>query len=155
MQQNIKREDPEKTSPLSGIAILVVEDDPETLALFDLFLTHMGATVAIAITVKDASKMAEEFQPDILISDLLLPDGNGYLLLDTLRKLQLGSPKLMPAIAMTGGSTQLSQPIDQQGALASGFQKLLVKPFDINELLAAIAEFTRGAEETCADYCNL
>jgi DNA-binding response OmpR family regulator len=75
---------------LSGISVLVVDDNLETLELFDLFLTQSGATVATAITVETALKTMEEFFPDILITDLKLPDGNGYALLDMVRNLQSG-----------------------------------------------------------------
>ncbi|MBD2094297.1 response regulator [Trichocoleus sp. FACHB-591] len=153
MQRNGMSEEPDIKSRLRGISILLVEDDPDTLAIFDLFLTHMGATVATATTVKAALKMAEEVQPDILISDLQLPDGNGYDLLDMIRKLPSSSSKLIPAILMTGHSTPFSEPAYNQGALSGGFQKFLAKLFNIDELLAAIAEFTRGVNQDAHVYC--
>ncbi|MEP0820286.1 response regulator [Trichocoleus sp. FACHB-46] len=132
---------------LSGISVLVVDDNLETLELFDLFLTQSGATVATAITVETALKTMKEFFPDILITDLKLPDGNGYALLDLVRNLQSGSSKVIPAIAVTGYSTRLAAPSDSQGAVSFGFQKFLVKPVNIDELLATIAELTRSAAQ--------
>ncbi|MBD1865598.1 response regulator [Trichocoleus desertorum] len=140
-------QEPDMRLLLSGISVLVVDDNLETLELFDLFLTQSGATVATAITVETALKTMKEFFPDILITDLKLPDGNGYALLDLVRNLQSGSSKVIPAIAVTGYSTRLAAPSDSQGAVSFGFQKFLVKPVNIDELLATIAELTRSAAQ--------
>lgn len=155
MERNPMSEELESMLPLSGVSILVIEDDPETLALFDLFLTHMGATVATATTVKTALKRVEEFEPDILISDLQLPDGSGYELLDTVRTFEGDSYQSIPAIAMSGYSTRLSEPTYRQGAVSFGFQKFLAKPFNIDELIVAIVEFTRGGNKEVYPCCWL
>ncbi|MEP0872092.1 hypothetical protein NDA01_19945 [Trichocoleus desertorum AS-A10] len=70
--------------------------------------------------------------------------------LETFRRVHL---KLIPAIVMTGHSTPFSEPAYNQGALSCGFQKFLAKPFNIDELLEAIAEFTRGVDQETQVYC--
>ncbi|MBW4491118.1 MAG: response regulator [Trichocoleus desertorum ATA4-8-CV12] len=153
MQRNTVSDELEALLPLDGVAILVIEDDLETLALFDLFLTHLGAKVLTAVNVKTALQAVAECQPDILISDLQLPDGSGYELLDTVRNLQADSCKFIPAIAMSGYSTRLSEPAYNRGAVAWGFQKFLSKPFNIDELIGAIVNFTKNTSQATYPYC--
>lgn len=63
MQQTIESEELEVILPLDRISILVIENDPETLALLELLLTHLGATVFTAITMKTALKGVECYSP--------------------------------------------------------------------------------------------
>ncbi|MBD2122312.1 response regulator [Trichocoleus sp. FACHB-262] len=127
---------------LNDLSILVVEDNSDTAELFSLLLSQGRTQVRVAGTVREALEVLQSFEPDILITDIQLPDGDGYDLLKQIRNLQKNSPKILPAIAMTGYSTKLSERAYNEGALVSGFQKYMVKPLDIYELLNAIAELT-------------
>ncbi|MBD2093962.1 response regulator [Trichocoleus sp. FACHB-591] len=135
-------EAPSTLELLNDLSILVVEDDSDTAELFSLLLSQARTQVRVAGTARDALEVLQSFEPDILITDIQLPDGDGYDLLKQIRNLQRNSPKILPAIAMTGYSTKLSERAYNEGALVSGFQKYMVKPLDIYELLDAIAELT-------------
>ncbi|MBD1864095.1 MULTISPECIES: response regulator [Trichocoleus] len=136
-------EAPSTLELLNDLSILVVEDDSDTAELFSLLLSQARTQVRVAGTVREALEVLQSFEPDILITDIQLPDGDGYDLLKQIRSLQKNSRKILPAIAMTGYSTKLSERAYNEGALVSGFQKYMVKPLDIYELLNAIAELTR------------
>jgi CheY-like chemotaxis protein len=86
-------------------------------------------------SAKEALQALAEAEPDILLSDIGMPETDGYMLMRQIRALQLKQAKQIPAIALTAYAGE----INQQQAIASGFQRHLSKPVEPDELVKAIA----------------
>ncbi|MEO5718912.1 MAG: PAS domain S-box protein, partial [Chthoniobacterales bacterium] len=113
------------------LRILVVEDHETTAAAMVRLLSRRGHAVHIAHSVKTALEIAAQHSFDIVVSDLGLPDGNGFQLMEQLRD-RYG----LRGIALSGYGMDL----DQQQSLRSGFSAHLTKPVDLPRLLRALAE---------------
>ena len=127
--------------PLLEKKILVVEDDPDSREVLQLFLEQSGATVESA----ESAKVAMEFLtqptnglPDLIISDLAMPDEDGYSLLVRIRELSPDRGGTIPAIALSAFTTTESK----QKAFESGFQIYSTKPFEPDRLVADILQLT-------------
>lgn len=123
-------------SNLSGIRILAVEDDPDSLDLITFSLEQQGAIVTALAASQSALEAVEQNSFDLLICDIGLPDMNGYELLQHLRSLPNGN---FPAIALTAFAGEG----DREQALAVGFQQHIAKPIEPDVLIAAIANLVR------------
>lgn len=123
---------------LSGFNILVVDDDPDARELTSLLLRQHGAEVRPAASAAEAfSTLAAsaDFLPDLLLSDIGMPDEDGYSLITRIRVLEPSSGGRIPAIALTAfGSNE-----DRARAFSSGFDAHLTKPVEPNQLVAEIA----------------
>ena len=120
------------------ISILVVENHSDTREGIHLFLRALGFRSTSAETIAQASKLAHEQTFDVLLSDLTLPDGNGWDLLENLAK---GGRCPKHAVAMSG----LGAEVDRARSKAAGFMLHLVKPFQparLEEVLRQIASGT-------------
>src|SRR5262249_34697425 len=71
---------------LDGVHVLVVEDDPYTLEMLKVILENRGAKVFTALSAADALKALERFRPDALISDIAMPEQDGYELIEKIRQ---------------------------------------------------------------------
>ena len=109
------------------LRVLVVEDNRDTAETLRSLLADCGFYVAVAHTTQDGLKTARQLDPDIVLCDIGLPDGDGYTVGSQLRQ-SAGHARL---IAVTG----YAEPIDRQRALAAGFDQHLPKPVDPAELL--------------------
>jgi len=127
---------PEKSFNLSGIKVLAVDDDADARDLVVFLLENCGASVTAVSNAADALAALTESVPDLLLSDIGMPDTNGYLLLRQVRALAPERGGLVPAIALTAYAGE----IDYQQALAAGFQRHLSKPLDAHKLVQAISE---------------
>ena len=116
-----------------GLRILLVEDHVDTANVMIRLLTKSGHQVDYASDVAMALKFLNEKDFDLLVSDLGLPDGNGWDLMRGLR--QKGST--MRGIALSG----FGQDADIQNSLDAGYNAHLTKPININVLLAKVREF--------------
>ncbi|MBE8999668.1 response regulator [Nostoc sp. LEGE 12447] len=123
------------TEILTGIQILVVDDDDDTREFHTFVLEQVGARVIAVASAKEALQALAEAEPDILISDIGMPETDGYMLMRQIKALQLKQAKQIPAIALTAYAGE----INQQQAIASGFQRHLSKPVEPDELVKAIA----------------
>ncbi|MBD2072077.1 response regulator [Leptolyngbya sp. FACHB-671] len=123
---------------LDGLKVLVVDDDNDNLQLFAFLLETYGASVTAVSSANDAFQAFLEQQPDILISDIRMPNQDGYMLIRQIRGLTVEQGGQAPAIALTANARE----IDQQQALAAGFQQYLAKPVDPDELLQAVLEMS-------------
>jgi signal transduction histidine kinase/CheY-like chemotaxis protein len=124
---------------LSGMRILAVEDDTDSREMLEMVLKSQGAEVVSASCMKDALKVLEGkgWKPQVLISDLGMPELDGY---DLIRAIRTDSSfKSLPAIAITGyaGNEEGKRTLD------AGFQKHLSKPVSWRELIDAIVELAR------------
>jgi CheY-like chemotaxis protein len=125
----------EQLPELNGIRILVVEDDESTRELVAFVLELHGARVIAAASASEALAILTQFKPDILLSDIGMPDIDGYMLMRQVRKLPLEQGGQIPAIALTAYAGE----IDYQQAKAAGFQKHVPKPVDPDKLVEVIA----------------
>lgn len=123
-------------SDLTGLRILVVENDPDNRILYTCLLESVGAEVAVTSSVCEAFTILTQFTPDILISEIAIPNEDGYTFLRKLRALEAESGQFLPAIAVSG----YIQGNDDLLALAAGFQKWLPKPIDLDHLINTIAQ---------------
>jgi signal transduction histidine kinase/CheY-like chemotaxis protein len=130
-------------APLDGLHVLYVEDDPDGRELVTLLIEEAGATVTAVSSVKGAFEALETLHPDALVSDLGLPDEDGYALIRRLRALDAESGGSIPAVALTG----FVRPEDRARVLAAGFQIHVAKPIDPAELTAAIAAVARDHQK--------
>lgn len=118
---------------LSGLHALVVEDDPDGCELLETVLRGFGATVSTAGTARDAYTQLCARRPDVLVSDIGLPDEDGLALIRRVRETE-GLAGL-PAVALTAYASKR----DVAQALAAGFQAHVAKPVAPHELGSAIA----------------
>jgi signal transduction histidine kinase/CheY-like chemotaxis protein len=126
------------TQLLNGLQVLTVDDDDDTLELLSMILEEEGAEVTAVSSVKKALQVLETLKPDILISDIGMPDADGYDLIRQIRLNETLKGEMLPAIALTAyGRSE-----DEKWALAAGFQLYLAKPVEPMILVEAIANLT-------------
>jgi CheY-like chemotaxis protein len=121
-------------SELSGLTILLVDDDVENLLPLRLFLEGEKANVICANSAKEALNELASRDFNILISDIAMPTSDGYELMTNLRGESGGRNANVPAIALTAYASEK----DRRQALASGYQTHLAKPVDFEQLIKAI-----------------
>jgi signal transduction histidine kinase/ActR/RegA family two-component response regulator len=120
---------------IDGLRILVVDDNPDGRTLTSLVLTQAGANVTAVASVRDALHALEVERPDALVSDIGLPDNDGFALIQQIRKREAEHGGFLPAVALTG----YARAEDRARILAAGFQAHVAKPAEPVELTAAIA----------------
>jgi len=120
---------------LRGAMILVVDDDPRAAELLGELLMIAGATVITAMSVTDAIAVVKQRRPHLIISDIGMPERDGYQLMKVIRTLSSKEGGHTPAIALSG----LSRPDVHVRALLAGYQAHLTKPPQMQQLIATIA----------------
>jgi PAS domain S-box-containing protein len=126
---------------LDGVRVLVVEDDPDTLDMLRLVLDDCGAAVVTAASTREALAVLERWRPDALVSDVAMPDEDGYELIGQVRARGADRGGNIPAVALTA----FTRDEDRLRALAAGFQKHVSKPVSPDELVAVVASLTGRA----------
>jgi PAS domain S-box-containing protein len=121
--------------PLRGIRILIVDDDDDARELIADVLLEAGADVTKASSAAQAYALLQTNPPHILISDIGMPDEDGYSLLRRVRALPPQKGGDVPAIALTA----YARPEDVRAAADAGFQLHIVKPVKPEALLGAIS----------------
>jgi CheY-like chemotaxis protein len=124
---------------LSGVNVLLVDDDSDTLKLMTTALTRRQATVTAVSSANEAIKAISRRRPDVLVSDLAMPDEDGYGLIQKIRSLEANSGDSIPAVAITA----YAKDEDREKALSSGFQIYLAKPVELTELISVVARAAR------------
>ena len=124
---------------LSGLRVLVVDDDADTLKLMTTALTSRQATVTAVSSAGEAIKAIKANRPDVLVSDIAMPDEDGYGLIRRIRALEDQSEPLLPAVAITAYAKEE----DRNRALSSGYQIYLAKPIELTELVSVVAKAAR------------
>ncbi|MCT7951337.1 response regulator [Ancylothrix sp. C2] len=120
---------------LEGLRVLVVEDEVDIVELFSFVLEESGAEVKAGFSVQEAVQIAKQFKPDILISDMTLPDGDGYALIETLKSHTTKEGKAIRAIAVTGAAGDENR----TSALSAGYEEHICKPVDLDNLVQVVA----------------
>ncbi len=121
---------------LDGVRLLVVDDDEDSRDLIVCILQDWGASVTSASSAEEAMRLLEQNLPDVLLSDIGMPDVDGYALLRQVRGLPPERGGGVPAIALTAYASEA----DGARARAAGFQAHVTKPLDPDALTAAVAE---------------
>ena len=124
---------------LSGVNVLLVDDDSDTLKLMTTALTRRQATVTAVSSAGEAIKAIRQRRPDVLVSDIAMPDEDGYGLIAKIRSLEAGETESIPAVAITAYAKEE----DREKALSSGFQIYLAKPVELTELISVVARAAR------------
>jgi CheY-like chemotaxis protein/anti-sigma regulatory factor (Ser/Thr protein kinase) len=124
---------------LQGLRILAVEDDADSLELLRTILTSQGAEVTTAISANDAVDCLGRQLPDLIISDIEMPGGDGYALIRAVRGARDGAWRTLPVVALTA----YSRVEDRIRLLSAGFSMHVSKPADPAELAAIILSLTR------------
>lgn len=121
-----------------GTRILVVEDDPAITSFVEPELTRRNLTVRCAFDGQEALEQVEEFRPELVVLDIMLPKLDGVGVLRRIRS----SGNRVPVIMLTARDTTL----DKVHSLDHGADDYLTKPFDIEELTARIRALVRRTE---------
>ncbi|WP_375467803.1 PAS domain S-box protein [uncultured Nostoc sp.] len=135
-EENESLDSEPESSLLSNTQVLVVDDEPDIRDLITFILQDYGAEVTAVSSAQEALQALSESIPDVLISDIGMPKTDGYMLM---REVRARSPQQgghVPAIALTAYAGEMNQ----QQALAAGFQMHISKPVDPDVLLKAIAD---------------
>jgi PAS domain S-box-containing protein len=130
------------TLALSGLRAIVVDDEPDMREIVSFVLAESGAQVMTVATGSEVLHLLEEGQvsPDILLSDVGMPDMDGYMLLRQIRTLPPDRGGQVLAIALTAYAGEFNQ----QQALEAGFQEHIAKPVDPDQLIEAIVSLVRS-----------
>jgi len=130
----------EQNLDLTSIRVLVIDDEPDSRELLAVMLTQAGAEVMSVASAAEFLAALESFQPDVAVSDIGMPEVDGYTLLRQVRSLSLEQGGQVPAIALTAYAGE----IDRQHAIAAGFQKHIAKPIEPDQLVVAIVSLLSG-----------
>jgi CheY-like chemotaxis protein len=120
---------------LKGIHVLLVEDDDDSRGLLETVLRYCGALVTAVASAREAMRTIERVTPDVLLSDISMPDQDGYWLIRAIRALPPDRGGAVPAIAVTA----FAHPHDVGRTLGAGYQAHLRKPIDPWELADTVA----------------
>ncbi|MGF1517525.1 MAG: PAS domain-containing protein [Nodosilinea sp.] len=124
------------TAGLAGRIALVIDDDRDSLDLLTISLQNYDMEVLTASSAQAGLQLVEQHHPDVVISDIGMPDQDGYMLIRALRQRPEAEGGSTPAIALTAYAGDKNR----DRALAAGFQRHLTKPVDLQELGQTLAE---------------
>ncbi|MEP1076261.1 PAS domain S-box protein [Leptolyngbya sp. PL-A3] len=127
---------PKQRPNLNGIKVLVVDDDPDGREFVAFLLEQEMATVITVASAHEALTTLLTVKPNILLSDIGMPDTDGYTFIQKVRSLPPQQGGMIPAIALTAYASEF----DQQLALQAGFQKHISKPIEPDALIQAIID---------------
>jgi len=119
---------------LPSIHVLVVDDSSAIREMLTQILEGQGATVTAVGTAEHALDLLEQLRPDVLLSDLEMPEKDGYWLIRRVRALAPDRGGLTPAACLTGRT----DPEDRARILRAGFQYHIAKPVDMSRLLGIV-----------------
>lgn len=128
---------------LSKVKVLVVDDEPDARQLIRRILEECQANVITASNAAEAVASVESERPDVLVSDIGMPETDGYELLKRVRALGRTRGGKIPAIALTA----FARSEDRTRALQAGFQVHVSKPVEPSELIATVASVSGWADE--------
>jgi signal transduction histidine kinase/DNA-binding response OmpR family regulator len=131
---------PPAPGSLTGLRILVVDDESDACDIIAAALRHAGAFVVAANSAADAFHALDTVQPDLMVSDIAMPELDGYSLIRQIRRRPAGQRGDIPAIALTA----YARKEDRTNALSAGYQAHLAKPIDQVELINCIAQLASG-----------
>jgi signal transduction histidine kinase/CheY-like chemotaxis protein len=116
---------------LEGLFVLAVDDDPDSLEMLTSLLRSQSATVVGATSAMEALEMLQKEPPNVVVSDIAMPDHDGYWLMEQLRRLAEEGGPAVPCVALTA----FANATVRERALSTGFVAHLSKPFDPDQLV--------------------
>jgi CheY-like chemotaxis protein len=119
---------------LHDLKILVVDDDRDTREMLRFILQQESGEVIAASSVPEALTSYKNARPHVVVTDIGMPEYNGYALITLIREHDQQTGRTTPVIALTA----YTSPADEQTAMAAGFHKYMSKPFDPGELIENI-----------------
>ncbi|KAM3093051.1 response regulator [Phormidesmis sp. 146-12] len=125
---------------LKGLRILLVDDEADNRELVGFMLQQQGAIVTSVPTAQQAIEVLSQEKPDLLLSDIGMPDMDGYALIHHVRSLPPEQGGSIPAIALTAYAGESNQ----HKILAAGFQQHLAKPVELETLVAGIVRWVEA-----------
>lgn len=129
---------------LQGIRILVVDDESDARDMLRTLLEEFGADVMTAASARDAlAVLSSPWKPDVLVSDIGMPEDVGYTLIKKARALSPEQGGATPAIALTG----CVRVEERTRALTEGYQMFVPKPVEVGELATSIASLIGRREK--------
>jgi CheY-like chemotaxis protein len=126
---------------ISGLRILVVDDDSDARELVALTLASRGAVIRLASSAAEAFASVSLEKPDVMIADIGMPHEDGYVLIQKLRAAEREHYPRLRAIALTAYASAA----DRDQALAAGYDLHLTKPVGPSDLIHAVAKFRKSA----------
>jgi CheY-like chemotaxis protein len=126
---------------LDGLRVLVVDDDPEARTLFATILESAGATVTASRSAHDALAALRRSTHDVMVSDIEMPDVDGYALLHQAQAIAHSRNERLMAVAITA----YSRPEDEARSFQAGFHRHLRKPVDPAALVAVVVSVWNDA----------
>ena len=128
---------------LTGVRILVIDDEPDTRVLLKRVLGQCDADVLTAATGQEGLELVRSQNPDVIVSDIGMPGMDGYEFIRNVRRLQPSEACKIPAIALTA----FARSEDRTRAMLAGYQVHLAKPIEPRELTASVANLVRRNRE--------
>ncbi|BAZ16120.1 PAS/PAC sensor hybrid histidine kinase [Calothrix sp. NIES-4071] len=125
---------------LTGIRVLVVDDDTDSRDFLVFALVAAGAEIASASSAQEALNILPNFKPMVLVSDIGMPEQDGYSLIRSIRTLPYEKGGATPAIALTAYAGDA----DRKAAIAAGFQAHLPKPVAPDDIVDAVSELVKS-----------
>jgi CheY-like chemotaxis protein len=129
---------PDRSRPLDGARIVVVDDDADSRALISRILKRAGASVTASSSARGGFRALKRVRPDVLITDIAMPDQDGYDLLRQVRALD-GANRHTPAVAVTA----YARSEDKEMALAAGFEAQVSKPMSADDIVSVVEDVLR------------
>ena len=124
---------------LKGIRVMIVDDNPDSMTLVKRVLEQSGVTVATCSGGRECLQRLSLWQPDVLITDIGMPEMDGYTMMRELRKMPPEKGGNTPAIALTA----FARSEDRRRAMLAGFDMHVSKPVEPGELVAVVARMAR------------
>ena len=125
---------------LDRVRVLIVDDEPRDRDIVATMLSHCGASVTAASSVREALSRFDDERPDVIVTDLAMPNEDGFALIEGVRARENGCGAPVPAIALTA----LASAEDRRRAHAAGFAQHLTKPIEPFAMVSAVARAVRA-----------
>ncbi|HKR02880.1 MAG TPA: ATP-binding protein, partial [Pyrinomonadaceae bacterium] len=129
-----------QSAMLKGLRVLVVDDEPDARVLIRTVLERQGAIVTASESAREAFDALRREVPDVLVSDIGMPDEDGYALIRRVRALPKAEGGNVPAAAVTAYADE----DNRRHAVEAGFQLHVPKPLDPEELVAVVQKLAKG-----------
>ncbi len=140
---NVDGERNQSSPPLTGLQILIVDDDEDSRFYVSTVLEGDGAKVIAVTSAAEALFVLPQLQPNVLICDIGMPGEDGYTLIGKVRSLNAEQGGCVPAVALTAYANSE----DRVRALEAGFQAHVPKPVDPSELVAVVADLAASGKK--------
>ena len=135
---------------LAGCSVLAIDNDPVTLRLMREMYLQCGVSCDTCLTLTDLTDRIRDKDYDLLITDLKMPEANGYEILELLRMSDIGNSRTIPVVAATAAGY-----VSEDELKEAGFSGLLPKPFSIDELMEATRHCIREKRNRQPDFSAL